>query len=92
MRSGTAKTEALLREALLNPDIAKTLLMNASAENRPFIAQRLASQLGTLGIVAARAAAANENRRPAQPTRYRRELRRPSGALCYSEWDTQPIR
>jgi hypothetical protein len=67
MRSGTAKTEALLTEALLKPELAKTLLMKASPENRPFIAQRLSSQLGTLGTVAAGSAAANENRRPSQP-------------------------
>jgi hypothetical protein len=47
---------------LLSPDLAKTLLMKATSANRPFIAQRLASQLGTL----AGSAATNENRRPAQ--------------------------
>src|ERR1700730_2423141 len=41
--------------------------MKATPANRPFIAQRLTSQLGTLGAVAAGPAAANENRRQSQP-------------------------
>jgi hypothetical protein len=53
----------LLTDALLNPELAKTLMMKATAANRPFIAQRLASQLGML----AGSDAANENRRQSQP-------------------------
>ena len=66
-RTGIARTEDLLTEALLNPELARTLLMKASAENRPFIAQRLTSQLGTLGAVAAESAATNDNRRQSRP-------------------------
>jgi hypothetical protein len=33
LRSGTTKTETLLTEALLNPELAKTLLLKASADN-----------------------------------------------------------
>jgi hypothetical protein len=50
-RAGIERTEQLLTEALLNPDLAKTLLMKATPGNRPIIAQRLASQLGTLATV-----------------------------------------
>jgi hypothetical protein len=53
-------------EALLNPELAKTLLIKATPGNRAFIAQRLASQLGTL----AGAQAAGERRgsdKPAPP-------------------------
>ena len=60
-RAGIARTDQLLTEALLNPALAQTLLMKASPGNRPFIAQRLASQLGTLTAVAG-ADAATENR------------------------------
>ena len=67
-RTGTARIEDLLTEALLNPELAKTLLMKASADNRPFIAQRLGSQLGTLATVAAESSATNDNRRSTQPT------------------------
>jgi hypothetical protein len=66
-RTGTARIEDLLTDALLNPELAKTLLMKASADNRPFIAQRLASQLGSLATVAAGSAATNDNRRQSQP-------------------------
>jgi len=38
-RSGISRTEDLLTEALLNPELAKTLLMKATPANRPFIAQ-----------------------------------------------------
>jgi hypothetical protein len=50
-----------LTEALLNPELARALLMKASPGNRPFIAQRLSSQLGTLASVSG-AEAANQNR------------------------------
>lgn len=46
--AGMERTEARLAEALLNPEIARTLLMMPSAANRPIIAQRLNQQLGTL--------------------------------------------
>ena len=61
-RTGIARTEELLTEALLNPELAKTLLMKASPANRPFIAQRLTSQLGTLAAVSG-GQAANETQR-----------------------------
>jgi hypothetical protein len=60
-RSGIERTDQLLTEALLNPELARALLMKASPGNRPFIAQRLASQLGTLAAVSG-AEAANQNR------------------------------
>jgi hypothetical protein len=60
-RSGIERTDQLLTEALLNPELARALLMKASPGNRPFIAQRLSSQLGTLASVSG-AEAANQNR------------------------------
>jgi hypothetical protein len=51
--TGIARTDELTTEALLHPELAKALLTVASPGNRPFIAQRLASQLGTLGASAA---------------------------------------
>jgi hypothetical protein len=50
-----------LTEALLNPELAKTLLMKAMPGNRVFIAQRIGSQLGTLAA-AAGAQASGERR------------------------------
>jgi len=50
--TGITKTDELTTEALLHPELAKTLMMVASPGNRPFIAQRLGSQLDTLGAVA----------------------------------------
>lgn len=50
--AGLEQTNQLMTEALLNPDLAKTLLMKASPGNRPFIAQRLGQQLGALGASA----------------------------------------
>jgi hypothetical protein len=47
-RIGVERTDQLMTEALLNPDLARTLLMKPSPGNQPFIAQRLGSQLGTL--------------------------------------------
>lgn len=47
-RAGLEQTDQLMTEALLHPDLAKTLLMKASQGNRPFIAQRLKQQLGAL--------------------------------------------
>lgn len=46
------RTDQLLTEALLNPELARTLLMKATPANRPFVAQRLGSQLGTLATTA----------------------------------------
>jgi hypothetical protein len=46
--AGIEQTDQLLTEALLHPELARTLLMKATPANRPFIAQRLRSQLGTL--------------------------------------------
>jgi hypothetical protein len=66
-RSGIDNIDKALTEALLDPEKAKTLLMKATPANRPFIAQRLASQFGTLGAVAAGSDSANENRRQSQP-------------------------
>jgi hypothetical protein len=62
-RSGISRTEDLLTEALLNPELAKTLLMKATPANRPFIAQRLTSQLGTLAAVASGHAAGEDRHR-----------------------------
>jgi hypothetical protein len=62
-RAGIDEVNKLLTDALLNPELAKTLMMKATAANRPFIAQRLASQLGML----AGSDAANENRRQSHP-------------------------
>ena len=56
-RAGVERTDQLLTEALLNPELARTLLMKASPGNLPFIAQRLASQLGSLTAVAGTSAA-----------------------------------
>jgi hypothetical protein len=67
-RAGIERTDQLLTEALLNPELAKTLLMKASPENRVFIAQRLGSHLGTLATSAG-VQAAGERRgsdKPAQ--------------------------
>jgi hypothetical protein len=61
-RSGIERTDQLLTEALLNPELAKTLLMRASPANRPLVAQRLGSQLGTLAGVSGAEAAENGNR------------------------------
>lgn len=46
--AGVAKTDALLVEALLNPEIASTLLMKANPANRPFIAAKMNSALGRI--------------------------------------------
>src|ERR1700676_5590591 len=62
-RAGIDEVNKMLTDALLNSELAKTLLMKATPANRPFIAQRLASQVGTL----AGSAAANENQRQSQP-------------------------
>jgi hypothetical protein len=64
--AGLERTDALLTEALLNPEIAQTLLTKASPGNRPFVAQRLGSQLGTLLATAGLRA---EDRRPQPPQR-----------------------
>jgi hypothetical protein len=52
-RAGVENVDRLLTEALLNPEMAQTLLMKASPGNRSIIAQRLASQMGTLAAVGA---------------------------------------
>ena len=57
---------ALLTEALLNPELARTLLMKATPGNRAFIAQRLGLQLGTLAG-AAGVQEAGERRQSAKP-------------------------
>jgi hypothetical protein len=62
-RAGVENVDRLLTEALLNPDMAKTLLMNASPRNKPLIAQRLASQMGTLATVGAADAVEERPRR-----------------------------
>jgi hypothetical protein len=59
-RPGIEKIDQLLTEALLNPELAKTLLMKATPANRPLIAQRLASQLGTLAAVGSGQAAGED--------------------------------
>jgi hypothetical protein len=56
-RAGVERTDQLLTEALLNPELARTLLMKATPGNRPFIAQRLSSQLGSLAAVGGTSAA-----------------------------------
>jgi hypothetical protein len=58
--AGIEKTNQLLTEALLNPELARTLLMVPSPGNRPIIAQRLGRQLGTLAATGATA----EQRQP----------------------------
>lgn len=63
-RSGVERVDHLLTEALLNPELARTLLMKATPGNRPFIAQRLASQLGTLATTAAAGTAGDERPLP----------------------------
>ncbi len=55
--AGIERTGELLTEALLNPELARTLMMRASVGNRPIIAQRLGSQLGTLLAVSGTRAA-----------------------------------
>lgn len=52
-RAGIERRDQLLTEALLHPELARTLLMKATPANRPFIAQRLRSQLGTLALAGA---------------------------------------
>jgi len=67
-RSGTDRTEALLTEALLTPELARTLLMKATPANRPFIAQLLTSQLGALSaLTGAEAAVDRRQSRPVAP-------------------------
>jgi hypothetical protein len=85
-RSGIARSDQLLTEALLNPELAKTLMMKPSPGNRPFIAQRLASQLGTLAATAGlstsqqrRAAASPASRVVPQPMAVPRLI--PGGAV-----------
>jgi hypothetical protein len=69
-RAGITKTDQLLTEALLNPELAKALMTKATPGNRPFIAQRLASQLGTLvGVAGASQAAAPPAGGPMAPAR-----------------------
>ena len=63
-RAGVERTDQLLTEALLNPDLARTLLMKASPGNRPFIAQRLSSQLGSLAAVGGASAAGEARTSP----------------------------
>lgn len=63
-RAGIERTDQLLTEALLNPELAKTLLMRATSANRPIIAQRLASQIGTLAAAAGAETQLDESSRP----------------------------
>ena len=72
-RTGVERTDQLLTEALLNPELARTLLMKATPGNRPFIAQRLSSQLGSLAAVGG-ASAAGEG----QSTKTQRPLTLPA--------------
>jgi hypothetical protein len=46
--AGIQKTDQLLTEALLNPDLARSLLMKATPANRPFIAAKLNASLGRI--------------------------------------------
>lgn len=46
--AGAEKLDVLRTEALLNPDIAATLLMKATPANRPFIAAKLNTTLGRI--------------------------------------------
>jgi hypothetical protein len=68
-RAGVENVDRLLTEALLNPEMAKTLLTKATPRNRPLIAQRLASQMGTLATVGAADAVEERPKRqsPARP-------------------------
>jgi hypothetical protein len=67
-RAGIERTDQLLTEALLNPELAKTLLMKSTPGNRVFIAQRLGSQLGTLaGSAGAEATGERQQQRSAPP-------------------------
>lgn len=50
--AGLEQTNRLLTEALLNPELARTLLVKASPNNRPFVAQRLTQHLGALSAAA----------------------------------------
>jgi hypothetical protein len=61
-RAGIERTDQLLTEALLNPELTRTLLMKATPGNRVFIAQRLGSQLGTLAAEAGAQAAGERQR------------------------------
>jgi hypothetical protein len=65
-RAGIERVDQLLTDALLNPELARTLLMKATPENRPFIAQRLGSQLGTLAASAGAQAAGDSQPRGRQ--------------------------
>jgi hypothetical protein len=51
--AGIDRADQLTTEALLNPELARTLLIKPSPGNAPFIAQRLSSHLGTLAGSAA---------------------------------------
>ncbi len=64
-RAGIERREKLLTEALLNPELAQTLLMKATPGNRPFIAARLAKQLGTIAATMANQPQQEQRPRPA---------------------------
>jgi len=51
--AGIDRVDQLTTEALLNPELARTLLVKPTPGNAPFIAQRLSSHLGTLAGSAA---------------------------------------
>jgi hypothetical protein len=51
--AGIEKTDQLVTEALLNPEIARTLLLKPNPANRPYIARRLRTSIGRLAAPAA---------------------------------------
>jgi hypothetical protein len=60
-RVGIERTDQLMTEALLNPELAQALLTKGSTGNAPFIAHRLGSQINAL--LAAQAARQSDARR-----------------------------
>lgn len=63
-RTGVERVDNLLTDALLNPELARTLLMKATPGNRVLIPPRLGSQLGALAATASAEATGEGQRRP----------------------------
>jgi len=58
--AGVERTNQLLAEALLHPEIARTLLLKPNPANRPFIARSLRSAFGRIAAASASREAAEK--------------------------------
>src|SRR5215204_3132580 len=83
--AGIDRTDKLMTEALLNPELAQALLMKANQANRPFIEAKLRATLGRiLGAGAVSEAEKPKRQAPARPATRRAPA--PNPAMASSVW------